>query len=422
MATTTRVALLQKLSERLGDHFSSTSTTNGSTTTIIDTALKNLPNGADDDGFIGFYARPTQSAQAEVGEIRRVSDYTASSGTLTFQSAFSGAPQSGETYELHRFDPADKHIAIGQALEEVYPDIYLPIIDETLVVDDVLSNSDFETGTFTDWTAVGSPTLSQETTLVFHGAQSAKVVASGADGQLTQSPTVNIEEITNETATFRAAVYATAANATRLRIDFGGGNTIENSEFHSGSDQWEILDVTVGIPDSATQIKVICEVVDGNTGYFDASRLGLDHQFRYTEPTSILDLRYVEFQTSEGREKDNYKPLQRGQRPPPLARIRLEGMALLSQPSTDSGTTEIGEPQTAVISALAEALLWRITARRAAADDRARYIEDEEIARSEANVLLSKPGVRTFLMGAMNSRQLWHEEEDSTGRFLVLDL
>ncbi len=217
--------------------------------------------------------------------------YTVSTSTLVVEEAFSSAVDSSVTYELHRYDPTDKHNAINRAIEELYPSLHLRVRDETLVVDDLLSNSDFETfasSAFTGWTEVGSPTTSAETTLMMHGSQSAKVVAdSGAAGQLTQAPTTNIREVTSKTATFKCWVYATAADTARIRMDWDGTN-FENSDYHSGRDQWELLSVTASVPSDATQVKAICEVAASGTAYFDASWMAVGPVYKYTVPTSII--------------------------------------------------------------------------------------------------------------------------------------
>ena len=421
MATTARSALRKALSENMGDWHEDTGETNSTKANIVDKGLLALPGGGDDDFCLGFYVMDPGA-----DEIRRVKTYTASTNTIVCEDDFTTAITAGTTYELHRFDPLWKHAAINQAIEEVYPFLYLALVDETLVVDDILLNSDFENGTFTSWTTVGSPTLTSEATIVFHGAKSAKIVSSGsAVGQLTQTPTINTEEITGKAVKFWAWVYATAADTARIRLDFDG-TTIENSEFHSGKDQWELLKVETSVIDGATNpVKAIVESAISGTSYFDSSRLRVGTLLRHTIPTSLLELRYVLQQSREENEVD-FQPIRRGGLhaaglPEPFRRLRLEGMAPLSRVTSESGTTEVGGIQTRLILAWAEYYLWRTIAQRGSAEDRRRYQEDAQSARDYAIYLQGQPGVRTAPMGAQDRAGIWHQEEDASGRYLIFD-
>ena len=122
MATTTRATLRQRLSEEMGDYQSLTTTSDGNSagTSVVDTGLRNLSGGADDGAFEGWYILVTSGANT--GEARRIKSYISNTNTLVTQEAFSGgAVQSLVTYELHQYDPAQKHQAINRAIEELFP-------------------------------------------------------------------------------------------------------------------------------------------------------------------------------------------------------------------------------------------------------------------------------------------------------------
>ena len=119
MATTTRAILRQRLSEEMGDYQSLTTTSAGNSagTSVVDTGLRNLSGGADDAAFEGWYILVTSGANT--GESRRIENYISNTTTLVVQEAFSGgAVDTTVTYELHRYDPAQKHQAISRAIEE----------------------------------------------------------------------------------------------------------------------------------------------------------------------------------------------------------------------------------------------------------------------------------------------------------------
>ncbi len=71
-------------------------TTNGSTTTIIDSDL----SAFGDDYFINATVTITESGHTAEDEVRTVSDFVQSTGTLTVSSAFSAAINSGDAYTL----------------------------------------------------------------------------------------------------------------------------------------------------------------------------------------------------------------------------------------------------------------------------------------------------------------------------------
>ena len=67
MATTTRATLRQRLSEEMGDYQSLTTTSDGNSagTSVVDTGLRNLPGGADDDAFEGWYILATSGSNTD---------------------------------------------------------------------------------------------------------------------------------------------------------------------------------------------------------------------------------------------------------------------------------------------------------------------------------------------------------------------
>ena len=429
MPTTTRAVLRQRLSEAIGDYWTGT-IDSGDADSIVDTELADLTS--DDDGIQGWvFIDETTDDGAPVGEFRRIltsGGYTASSTTIELSRAFSDTVAEGDTYELHRYDPDDIHNAINRAIELLYPTLYLPIRDETLVVDNQLLNWDFETdtaGNFNNWTAYGSPTPSTNTTFVMHGVQSASIAAAGSVGHLWQDITVNLKEVTNRPLVFKCWVYATAASAGRIRIDWDGGTTFSNSEYHSGDDQWELLDVQVAVPDGATQIRFMLEVAASQTCYFDAAYATLGPIYRYAIPTSIvLGPHHVYQQSHEDHPGGNYFPLGKGATPGRI--LRLEGQNILTRPAAGSGadldtnTTEVDGARVALIVARAAQFLYEVAFNPSSSAEAETYKDRATYWRGETQYLSRQPGVRMVPMSA-SLRDGWHVEEDATARYLVLD-
>jgi len=413
----------------MDDFFDLSTSSTGDTTSVIDAGLANLPNGNDDDAFIGWFVIITESGHSAIGEIRRVSNYAQATTDITVQEAFSATVGNNTQYELHRYDPVLKHNMIDRALEAVWPELYLPLRDETIVVDDLLANANFETfsgGAFTNWTTVGSPTLTADTTTFIQGLQSAKIIsAGGAAGQLTQAPTINIPTIEGEEVTFKCWVFTTTTDTARVRLDFGGA-VFENGEFHTGADQFELLTVTGTVPSGATQVKAICEVASGTkTAFFDAGYMFILPVYTYTLASNFLLGPYAVYQqVDEDNPGGGFDILV--SRPIQGRRLRLIGKGLLSKPTTDAGTTEIDDLQTQLVTAKAAEFLNRALATGASTFQRERFQDDMLLWREEFDRLRLRPGMKSRVMAThidnlAHQSQQWHMEEDSTGRIFVLD-
>lgn len=419
---TTLLALSQDMQQEVGDFESGTSDGAGSTTTLVDSALQQ--KFTDDDVLINWWLKITESGHTAEGEVRRITDYTASSGTITVPVAFSATTGSGSDYVLSRYHPNDYRDALNQAIERVIDELYLPIRDETIVVDDRLSNSDFETFSsgFTGWTEVGSPTVTQETSIVFHGSGSAKVVASGAAGQLTQTVSRNVHEITGKQVVFVMWGYTTDASALRVRLDWDGSD-IDSSDYHTGSDQWERIRIAATVPSSATQVKAICEVADGSTGYFDAGYLYHVPIHRYTIPSSIIKLGHVLQQVDENLPDGPYLPYNYGDLPTPGRRLRITGKGQLSTLSADSDTVELNAPQTRLLVDYALSLFWGIQASpaRSPAQQREGMAQASNYWMERYEADKRRPGMRMNRIGRSRMREVAHVERDSSGNYLVFD-
>lgn len=124
--------LLTDFSLFLADEWSSTATGNGNAgaTTLVDTKLRRF----GDRRLIGWYVRITQ-ADTNQYDVRRISDFSASTGTVTVAPAFDEATASGDTYELHRFDPREKFRALDAARYTVASDVFKLYYDESICTD-----------------------------------------------------------------------------------------------------------------------------------------------------------------------------------------------------------------------------------------------------------------------------------------------
>ena len=427
MATTTRVNLRKALSEAIGDYqaFATTADGNDAKTSLVSSTLKNYSGGADDGAFEEQFFLGTSGANS--GAAKRCALYIANASdgpTAILQDALDNQTTSADTFELHRYDPDLKHTAINRALAELFPILYKPIRDETLVVDNILANNDFETAggtTFSDWTEVNSPTVSIETSRVFHGTNSAKVVASGDVGQLTQTLDVNIDELAGKTATFKVRVWTNGSSQARLKIDWG--TSTETGDYHEGDSSWRLLTAQAAVPTDATQVQVICEVAASQTAYFDTSWFAVEQIHRLTVPSDIVrGPMHILQQYNEDMVDGAYYPLPSGVAPTRGRILRLEGMGILSRPSSESGTTEIGEPQLNLVTAYAAMILFQTLLMRSATEQRSNLTENIRYWQMEVQRLSSQPGIRMRPLGASRGRNSWHIEDDADGRYLLFDV
>lgn len=400
----------------MGSFLSLTTTSSGSTTTAVCTGLK-----AYGDSHFEYWwlVLPTGYDGLHTYEVQQVQSggFTQSTGTLTVATAFAGTVGSGVTFELYRYDPRIIHQALSAALIDVFKDNGLAVQkrDETLLVDNRLSNSDFETfaSTFTGWTNAGAGvTVTQETTIVWHGTGSAKIVSGGAAaGQMTQTLTLPINELIGKAVNFKMKVYATAADTARIRIDWDGGTTFTNSDYHSAEDQWETLEINATVPSGATQVKFILESAISGTSYFDAGGATVGPKLvKYTIPTAITKGPYLlsvqdDFEHSDGsyspvtdfdvQEDSGGRYIILNEWLSSLQRLRIEGIGSLTDfTSTDTSTTEVDAPRTRLVVLKAAQIVCQRLYIETAGQDRDKYLQNANILEAQYKQSLEAPNLR----------------------------
>ena len=119
----TREQITQDVGHALGAIYVSSASSNGTTGTLIDNTLAI----GGDDTFNGKWIRFTSGD--DDGAIRRVTDYTASSYTMTLLPALSASSTSGDTYEMwdEEYSPARIDNFINQAITDATGHAYDPI-------------------------------------------------------------------------------------------------------------------------------------------------------------------------------------------------------------------------------------------------------------------------------------------------------
>jgi len=424
MVTTTRVNLRKEVSEATGDHFSFTASADGTTKSLIAASLRNEVGGTDPNGFIGQYFLSTDGNNS--GEQQRCDTYSPDTNDgplVVFQSTFTNAISNGDGFEMHRINPVQKHTAVAQALAELYPVLYLPIKDESLIVDSRILNGGFEDFDSTDpdnWTKSGTGTPSKETTIVFHGSNSFKMLETSGSAVLRYYQDMDIASISGiagVAAVFKAWVYATAASTARIIIDFGSSE--EASDYHGGSSEWEQLTVSSAVPTDATRVRITLEVIASGTGYFDGMWAAVDPVYRYTVPNSIIagPTRILQ-QHNEALPKGPYYPIPEGAAPTQGRILRLEGEGVLSRPSSESGTTELVEPRLSLFRAMAALKLVNILGEQSASEQITMLEKRVEGWEKTVMRLSRQAGIRMPRLPVDSFKGVWSVSQDSTGRVI----
>lgn len=279
--------LLQGFSESIGDWWSSTATsTETDKGQLTDTALQ----AYDEDKFDGAWLRVTQ-ADANQYAVRRLASGP-STGLVTWEPDLTEAIASGDSYQLHRFDPREKFKALDLARMLAYPQVSILRLDETVTGDGVnkeilipstirkgpvevweeepldpaagwngLSDTNFNTLS-AKWTAGGSATASLYPRSDFDllapmfEQNCVKLVGSGTYTQAVADMRAGVTAagLAGRRVTFAMKVYQRGTTGTAsITIDHSG--TDATSSVHQGKG-WEVLTVTATIPSSNSVFNV----------------------------------------------------------------------------------------------------------------------------------------------------------------------
>ena len=362
---------------------------------------------------------------SSAAESRRIT--TVSGATFTPETNFSAQVTSGTAVEFMAFHPEWYHAAMREGIQKSFPVLYRHLLDETIKVDDLLSNWDLETystaNTPDDWTlanlSAGS-TLYKETSRVFQGAASAKLAPTAGDASMRQNvfTGININEMRGKPFYFSAKAWYDGAATVKTRVSFDNGTSFTDSVDHSGLSEWQRLEVNTTIPSTATTATVYLFCGNNQTAYFDDVHARAGRIRKYTIPTSFVGMPWTVSEQADFDPKDSYYKLNKRAKAGRI--LRLEGQGRLTVPSGETDTIEVDETQAGYIVAVAAVDLFR-RLRRAAQTDQ--FDDDIAYFSREANRLSSAPqlgGVK-MAVGALHvPGKWWTHAEDSSGQYLML--
>ena len=287
--------LLEGFSRFIADWFSSSTTGAGVSggTTLVDTVLRRY----GEDYLRDWYLRSTIAGTNQY-VVRRVTRFAASSGIATVAPGWAAQVAGADTYELHRYDPAEKFSGLDEARLRAYPDLAQIVFNATLTGDGIAREFDvpsavrtgpvyvfmeepvspapswnFLTNPRNDSTTGWTPTNITATTATLGDSNlvvpkydsicTKLVTAATTNGRYRQvvadmSTNVTAANVSGQRVTFGAWVYCRTASRVTLEILDDDGTAA--SATHGGGG-WELLTVSRNIaPGNATTLAVEVDV------------------------------------------------------------------------------------------------------------------------------------------------------------------
>lgn len=403
--TTTLTSMRAKVGQNLRNEYVTGTLTTSSATVPADTSLAEYP----DDYFNGWYMIPVAGTYS--GVVRKVSDFTQTGGVITPYTAFAGATGT-VAYELHLFNPTDIMNKINQAVQELYPSLWVPLIDEwSLITNNILPNALPASWAATDtpdkWTATGL-TATQATTasLLRVGTSGLKMVSVGSAQTVmcTNSGNKYLSDLAGKTITLKAWVWASDASKVALRL-YDTAETL--SSYHAGDSKWHLITLSETLAKDPTNVSLAFGYYIATTtitAYAQQARITGLNVRRYLLPTAFKELRTVSLQNTGDTDFTadtglamcdatggdiTWTPLSKYEWDieddgtdkwlvfkidlPDERRLKLAGNKYISTLSAETGTIELDPPQTNVVAAKTTALLYRSYANDVSSKNYERY-------------------------------------------------
>jgi len=296
MTAITTTNRLLTIARNIGDVVAAGTATAGAATTITDTA--NLIHATADQlkGYRVYVHTGTNS-----GKERVITAFDQTTYKITFATMTVACDTTTQyvIFRKHHYEDYNKALtlaedAAAEAIAQDRHDYFIPLLDETLVVNDLLMGTGgmerWTATTYPDgWTADANSTISEENTIYDKGTSSAKMVSDGTNEGYLSWSLYQYLKYAGKQFDFIAKILT--ATASRARIRLTDGTTTTNSDYHTGASGWEEIEIenfelaaeaTLTTPIASLRIEAGTAV----TAYFDDVRL-LSHSdiYIYTLPT-----------------------------------------------------------------------------------------------------------------------------------------
>ena len=387
--------LLQGFSEFIDDWEARTTDTAGNVdaSTLVDTGLELY----GDNRLNGRYIRSREGAT--INQVRKIITNTQSSGTVRVTPVFGAQIASGIDYEIHKYLPAKKFLALDKARLSLMEYLFKLVLSDTITSDGKSSVYDLPDAVVNgpslaycekpleasvQWNFLTTPLLDATTGWIATNATRSivtraqndllipkydqnctkLVVAASTNGTLAQAVAAMTNDasatlVADRRMTFAMWVYATEASRVSLKLTDDSGTT--TGATHSGLG-WELLYVEKTIAgNNATTLTATLDVASGATPmtihanrawlYFGDKELVADTIYEWEAPFKV-------------RVDDTNQHIILGVVPPRGRQVRLQGKAPLSELGTDlamqlTNTMEVDANTAEILYAHAAELLFR---------------------------------------------------------------
>ncbi len=257
--TTTVSQLWQDICQKAGGWVGSTTTSAGSTTTLVDSALASTMRNTN--SFYAWYVRLTSGAA--IGDIRRVASFTIGTGTLTVDRAFSATVATSVTYQLMTFHPDVMTRHLQEVLRNAYTMERVPL--------SMVTNHDFEShtsGVPDSWSAVNvTMTTATGAVNVANGHRSLQITTTASNGYA--NLTANQDVVPSDPYYFECKAKADAGNTAGL-ILWDVTNATALQTLTTTDSHFNQLYAYGSFPSTTRQVNVRCRMTQNSAvGYFD---------------------------------------------------------------------------------------------------------------------------------------------------------
>ena len=288
----------------------STTTNIGAGTSVISTGLTDR-GFTTDDTLNDFYVRCTSGNNDNT--IRRISDFTGSSGTITITGTNLSSESGSTTFEIYRYDPNLLLETLNAGSQNAFPALYVEVNDRNVTLaqsqqlyarptsipagyvrqlsieprmdaksyaNNIVGtlNCDFENSTIsTDWTASNITLAAEEETtgpdnfVVYAGTQSGKCTVSASSTATLLMTVPSGTNYVGEEINVGIWVYSRTASRVSAAIQLDSGSVSLGST-HSGLG-WERLTHTLVADGVSSSIKVGVSVTSGTAFVFYADEI-----------------------------------------------------------------------------------------------------------------------------------------------------
>lgn len=226
----------------------------GTTTTLVDTSGDSPLDSSDDadlfDGAWLYIAADSAAIPQNVGELRRISTYAPSTGTLTVSRAFTNATTTTMTYEIY-FGAPPERAGTHKGIKDYINDVLRLMFYRTRHLLTLVTDGDMETSGVTGWTASNATRTKSTSTGVIEGDQALRVLNSAANGYV-YSGTIDVAE----QRSYLLAADATVVSGTAELVAYDVTNSAEIESVTTDDRDGRCLFMSFTTPSDCKQVRI----------------------------------------------------------------------------------------------------------------------------------------------------------------------